>query len=807
MSSWMGVLPNEVRFALRSFVNRPGFSAVAIATLALGVGANTAIFSVVNGVLLKPLGYPDPENLVTVDAEWFGPEPGVGSMSYPDMLDLETEVAAFESLVGVNTTDMTLTGINEPVVMGVTRVTKGLMETFRVAPAMGRDIRSDEFGHSGPPVVVVSYAFWQSRLGGDSDVLARTLQLSGVEYEIVGVAPPGFDYPEASELWVPRHLDLEGCGRGCHTMHVVGRLLAGVSLGEARAEADHLAASLGQEYPDTNTYKRFLVRSLQDRMVGDVRAGLLLMLGAVGLVALIACANVANLMLARASSRVGEIAIRTAIGASRARLVVLSLLESGILALLGGMAGLALATAGLFWLPRLAPNLPRGGDVVIDANVLLFTFGTVVIVTLVFGLAPAFALARTPVRFGLGRAASGGESAERRRFRALLLGGEVALSACLLVGAGLLLKSFSALYAVDVGFETRNISRFNVVLPEVRYESLSAIRVFYRELEERIRVLPGVESVGSVWGPPLGRGRATGTVYVDGRPDPTPELEREASIHSVSPGWFETMRIPLRRGHLLEVGDDVGPEPVALVNEAFVRENFPSEDPIGRIVRVSVDLGYGSPHWRLVGIVGDVRARSLEEAAEAQIYVPHGLYGPEDMTVSIRTRPGARPVLPEVRAILHEMDAAVPMYQVETIDQALARQLAPTRFYLVLNGAFAAVAVLLAAVGLYGVVAYNTSRRTRELGLRMALGAREQGILTMVLLQAMVPALTGLAVGLAGAFFAGRLMNAILFGVEPTDAAIYVATSVILTAVALIATAVPARRASRLDPAVALRLT
>jgi putative ABC transport system permease protein len=807
LSTWLEGLLKEARFALRSLLLRPGFTAVAILTLALGIGANSAIFSVVHAVILRPLDYQEPSGLMTVHTQWAG---GVGSMSYPDMEDLERDSAAIETLVGVSSTDMTLTGLGDPVVVTVTRVTEGLMAMFRVAPSKGRDIRAEEFGENGPAVVVVSYDFWQSRLGGVEDVLGTKIDLTGNTYEIVGVAPAGFHYPMEAELWVPRRMNLEDCGRGCHTMIAVGRLAPEATLDRARMEAEQISARLRSLYPDTNTREGFLLRSLQDEMVGDVRAGLLLLLGAVGLVALIACANVANLLLARASSRTGEVAIRTAIGASRSRLVGQSLLESGLLACFGGLTGLTIAWGGLRALPILAPQLPRLSEVRVDGAVLLFTCAAVVVVTFLFGLAPAFALVRSSVSAGLGLASSGrmGENRGSRRFRTLLLVGEVALSAFLLVGAGLVLRSFAALQAVDVGFETQNIVRFGVILPEARYPSIDTVRGFYRELEARLRAIPGIDSVGSVWGPPLGDSRATGIVLVEGRPEPPPELQREASIHSVGPGWLETMRVPLRRGRLLETSDDAGGEPVAVVNETFVRENFPGEDPIGRLARITVDFGYGSPPWKIVGVVGDVHSRHIGESPDAQIYVPHGQYGPEDLTVCLRTVAGigAASVLPQARAILHEMDPLVPLYGVETVDQAVARQISPTRFYLWLIGTFAVLAALLAAVGLYGVVAYSASRCTRELGLRMALGAEQGGILKLVLVQGMMPALIGLALGLSAAYLGGHVMSAILFGVEPRDPFIFAATAIILVAVALMATLLPAHRASRVDPAAALRL-
>lgn len=808
LSSRLSWAAKELSFATRSFLKRPAFSMMIVATLAIGFGGNAAIFSIVNAVLLEPLPYEDPAGIITVVADWRGPDPGLGSMSYPDIVDLEEGSEAITSLVGVNRTSLTLMGQGEARVIEVGRVTKGLLDSFRIAPALGRDLRADEFGDGGPTVVVLSYPFWQSHFAGSTSALGKTLELGGYDYEIVGVAPEGFDYPDGAVVWIPRRLDPEDCGRGCHTMVGVGRLHRGDALDRARLEAAQVAENLEAAYPDENANKGFLVRSLRDQTVADVRSGLFLLLGAVGLVLLIACANVASLLLARASSRGGEMAIRTALGAGRGHLIGQTLLESFVLSAVGGVIGLALAQLVLLGLPRLTESLPRMDQITIDPRVLAFTAATVLVTTFVFGLAPALAMTRTSLRSGLGHAAtaSAGQTVGRHRFRRSILVGEVALSTLLLVGAGLLLKSFTALYAVDVGFETRGVSRFNVLLPESRYESVDAVRLFYRDLEARLETLPGVDAVASVWGPPLGRGRATGNVIVSGRPEPPPELEREASIHSVGPGWFETMRVALVRGRGLTAEDDRSDVPVAVVNETFVRQHFPDEDPIGREVEVTVDLGYGSPPFRIVGVSTDIRSRGLAVDPEAQIYVPHGVFGPENMTVSMRTLPDAPSPFPAARAILAEMEPMAPMYRVETMREALDKHVAPTRFYLILTGAFAVLAALLAAVGLYGVVSESAAARTREIGLRLALGARGSAVLRLVLTQGMVPAIVGLAVGLIAAFLGARVMDAVAYAVDPRDPWIYVSSAGLLLVVALVATLIPAARVSRVDPVRALKL-
>jgi predicted permease len=802
MGTWLGVSLKEARFALRSLRKRPGFTLTAVLTLALGVGANTAIFSVVKGVLLAPLDYPEPEKLVSVLSRWSSNQSVLSSMSYPDLVDIDANAPSIESLVGYSSSGMTLTELGEPEVIEVARVTQGILATFRSVPHLGRDLASSELGPVGPSVAVVGYGFWISRLGGRHDVLGTTVTLNGVPYEIVGIAPRELQFPESAELWIPARIEPEGCGRGCHGLRGVGRLAKGASLESARAEIDRLAENLEAAYPDTNTGKRFHLTTLQDQIVGEARPGLMLLLGAVGVLVLIACANVSSLLLVRASARTGELAIRTAIGASGARLVSQTLLESFFLAAAGGALGIALAAGSLDALLGLAPALPRVELVRIDVPVLLVTLGTLLLVTLLVSAAPAAILLRSPVRAGLPAASSSGPG--RQRFRNLLLVMETGLAALLLVGAGLLLKSFAALYAVDTGFDGRNVSRFTVLLPEVRYDGLDKVRRFYRELEERVRTIPGVESAGSVWGPPLGRGNATGKVLVEGRPEPAPGEEMEASIHSIGPGYLETMRIAVVRGRGLTSADDPGPVPVALVNQTFVRENFPSEDPFGREVTITVDLGYGSPKWRIVGVVADTRSRGLKVEPSAEIFVPHGLYGPESMTIAVRSHSEAA-VLPAVREILREMDPAVPIHRIETMTEVVDRQIAPMRFHLGLLAAFAGLAAALASVGIYGVVAYAAATRTREIGLRLALGAERGSVSRLMLAQGLKPAALGVALGLLTAYFGGHVLEAVLFGVDPRDASVFAATGALLLGVALLATLVPALRAGRIDPVRAIR--
>ena len=794
----------ELRYAVRSIARRPGFAAVAVSTLALGIGATTAIFSVINGVILQPLPYEEPASLVQIDVAPRSPGARAGSMSFPDLADVRDQMQSLETLVGYGMASRTLTGFGEPAIIEVARVTEGVLTTFREAPILGRDIRREEFGADAPRVIVLGHDFWTARFGGRQDVLGRTVTLNAVTYEIVGVAPSEFAYPGNADVWIPRGLNPDGCGRGCHTFRTIGRLTAGATPETAAAELVTLGVNLQQAFPETNTDKQFQMRDLKQVIVGDVQQGLWILMGAVALVLLIACANVANLLLARASTREGEIAVRAALGASSGRLAKQVLVESGVLAVFGGTVGVLLAYAAVAALRRLAAGtIPRADQIALDPTVLGVALVTVAFVTLAFGLFPALASARNTIAHGLAGVGRGGVvSGASIRFRRLLLGGEVALSATLLIGAGLLFKTFGELYAVDVGFEKQDVVRFNVVLPDESYPDAARMSQFYATLEPEIAALPGVEAVGSMYGAPMGRGRASGDALVEGRPEAAPGEELGASIRPMTPGLIGALRIPIVQGRPLTDADNrIDAEPVALVNEEFVRQNFPNDDPIGKRVRVTVDMGFGSPYWRVVGVVKDVRFDGLVRDAPADIYMPHALFGPQSLTVHVRTTPGATSVIPAIREVVRGIDPNVPVYRIETLRDVISTQVAPTRLYLTLVVTFALTAAILAAIGLYGVVSFIVSQRQREIGIRVALGARRESIVGLVVRQGMHPAMIGLAAGLGAAAFGGQLIQAVLYGVDPRDPLIFGGAGALMFAVALFATAVPAVRASRVDPA------
>ncbi len=797
-------LLRDFRVALRSLVRQPVFAVVSVMTLALGIGANAAIFSVIDAVLLKPLPYYQPERLVMVWAHDVSRPETRGSMSQPDIDDAD-QLPALESLVAHRSGQLTVVRNGRPLVVPAGWVVGGLMEMLAVRPLMGRDLTREDAEFGNPLTVVVSHRFWQRELAGDPDVLGTTLAIASEQFEIIGVAPPEFDYPSGVDIWVPRRVDPESCGRGCHIHRAIGRLAGGATVEELQTQLNTLAAGLESEYPESNTDKRFRAVILGDDLVGDVRAGLWLVLGAVGLVLLIACANVANLLLTRAERRRGEVAVRAALGASRSRLAMQVVAESIILAAAGVVAGLAVAWLGIEMV-RLIPegSVPRIEQVALDYRVLLFSIGTGLLVVLLFGLSPALALARLPLAENLVAGRRGSAGNRSHRFRNLLLASEVALSLVLLSGAGLLLKSFDQLYRIDLGFSHQNLTRFSVNLPDARYDSLRVIAPFFEQLEANLAAIPGVERVGSSFGPPLGWGNISGELRFEGQEPPAPGQELNAAIHSATPGYLATMQIPLIRGRWFGASDREGSEPVAVVNEALVREAFPDDDPIGKRIRVTASFGFGEGFRTIIGVVGDVPRRLTADPAAA-MYVPHAQFGPSALTITVRNQSGAGLSVEQAQSVVAALDPEVPVQRFETFAQALRQETAPTRFYLTALGTFAALALILAAVGLYGVVSYLMAQRTQEIGVRMALGANRSRVVRLVLRQGLAPTVAGVVVGLAGALLLGRTVQGVLYQVTPYDPAVLVSVVASLLAVAALASLLPARRATLVDPVKALR--
>ena len=806
----MSDLIQDLRFAVRQLLKNPGFTAAAVLTLALGIGANTAIFSVVNAVLLRPLPYEEPDRLVHVHSV---SEHGPATVSPPDFVDFREQSRSFEALAAFHRRSFTISGDAPAERVAGARVSADFFRVLGVQPERGRWLAPDDEVLDRHRVVVVSQAFWQRRLGGDPAVLGRDLRVDGEPYMIVGVAPGGFDYEPEAQLWVPLAFTTEDLTtqRGAHYLQVIGRLRPGATVERAKVEMEGIAARLADQYPDTNTGYGAGVVPLRGFLVGDVRPALLALLGAVGFLLLIACVNVANLLLARGVSRDQELAVRTALGAGRGRLVRGLVTESVALGLLGGGAGLLVGIWGVSLVRTLrSAEIPRVEHVTVDGSVLAFTFGIALATGLLFGILPALqATSRIDVTEKLKTAGRGvpGDAAGRRTRNSLVVA-EIALALVLVAGAGLLLKSFVRLARVDPGFDPENVVTFNLVLPEARYAEADDAEAFFATLLEEIETLPGVEAAGAVFGLPL-----TDFYYgisvnsVDGVRPASPEEEKVVQVRVVTPNYFQAMRIPLLRGRPPEERDRHGATSVAVVNESAARLLWPGQDPLGHEVLLGTGFGLdrGRAGGTVIGVVRDVKHFGLGRESAAEVYLVHRQFPVDFMNVVVRSSSDPRALLGAIQRRLAALDPEVPMSRVRTMEEWVARSVAEPRLYTLLLGVFAAIAIALAAVGIYGVMAYAVAQRTREIGIRMALGARRDDVLRRVVGQGLTLALTGTAIGLAGAWGATRAIAGLLYGVRPTDAATLGTVAALLIAVALMACYLPARRAMSVDPMEALR--
>ncbi|MBZ4420557.1 ABC transporter permease [Myxococcus sp. RHSTA-1-4] len=809
----MDTLLQDLRLALRRLRRGPTFTLVAVATLALGIGANVAIFSVVHAVLLRPLPMRDDARLVRV---YTVGRQGPGLTSPLDLRDLREQTRAFDGLFGVASAAMTLAADGpetSPERLQAGLVTAGFFQTLGVGVQLGRGLQVSDDAPGAPKVAVLSHGLWQRRYGGSPSVLGRSLDLGGPEpWTVVGVAAPGFDFPARAELWSPLMWDenmVKPEARGAHWLEVYGRLAPGVSLEAARADVTGLARRLAELYPKTNAEKGASVEPLRDVLLGRTRPSLLLLMGAVGLVLLIACANLTHLLLARAASREGELSVRLALGASRGRLARELLLESALLSLLGGAAGLLAAMWALDALAALGPrDIPRIEEVSLDGTVLAFTAGLSVLTTLLFGLVPALHASRADLGRSL-RAMSvgGGGGAHRHRTRSALIIGETALAVLLLVSAGLLLRSFVHLQRADLGFQPEGVLTVKLELPTLRYRfGTAAPAAFYDQLLERLRALPGVEAAGATSLLPLDGSIKWTTPLKDAqRPVPPGTEPWQTRVRVVTPGALEALRVKVLRGRGLIDGDRGAGGRSVLVNAEAARRFWPGEDPIGHTVETETDWGNGTFGGRIVGIVEDQALDGLAAPAVPELYVPHEQARGTGMTLLLRTSGEPLALASAVRSEIRTLDASLALGSVRTLSSVVDGTVAPLRFYLLLVGTFAGVAMVLAAVGLYGVVAYAVLQRTRELGIRMALGARERQVMGMVLGRYLRLTAVGLALGVALAVGASRLLTHLLSGVQPTDPLTYVAVVVVLGAVAFLAALLPARRASRVPPAIVLR--
>jgi putative ABC transport system permease protein len=825
----MSSIIQDIRYGIRSLLKRPAFTVIAIITLAIGIGANTAIFSVVDATLLRQLPYPESERLVMLWSTGAAGTP-MGSC-VPDYGEWRDQNQVFEGLGAYWYGDFNLTGDNQNAerVQGAF-VTTNFFSVLGVTPVLGRGFQAadDHFGQHR--VVLLSHELWQRRYGGDSQVIGREIRLGGVSYTVVGVMPQGMAFLDNSpkpELWAPISFAVGDnmATRNNYFLRLVGRLKNGVSIEQAKADVNAIAGRMSEEFRGING----TVVPLREQIIGNVRRPLLVLLGAVAFMLLVACVNVANLLLARAAAREREFAVRAALGASRARIIRQLLLESVPLGLLGGGAGLLLATWGLQLIKSLLPaSLPRHNTISIDGRVLVFTLLASMLTVVVFGLLPAFQTASHELRDGLNEGGRGGTGGRRRsRLRASLVVTEMALALILLVGAGLMMQSFVNLRHVDTGFSATNVLTMRIPLPEAKYPVPQQPNApppaglnFFNQLLERTEALPGVESAGVTNMLPLGAGDGWGKMFsVEGHPKPS-SLDQVpvVGLALVSPNYFNTLGIPLRRGRGFTSSDRAGAQPVAVINETVARRSFPNEDPLGKTIWLGPpesllgDLRHpDNPFVRrtVVGVIANVKSGNLDTAAGAEVYVPLDQYrgdGWENtLMLAVRSSLPTDSLAAAIREQVRALDRDQPVTGIATMEERLSRTLSEPRFNTLLLGLFAGVGMLLAALGIYGVMSYAVTQRCPEFAIRMALGAQGRDVLGLVIGQGMKLTLIGVGIGLAGAFALTRLMQNLLFGVSAADPLTFAVIALLLALVALVACWIPARRATKVDPLVALR--
>jgi putative ABC transport system permease protein len=794
-----------LKYAYRSVRGSKSTSVAVILTLALGIGVTTAVFSIVYGVLLRPLPYPESDRLVRV---WLNnPRQGIDKdiTSYPNFVDWRAQSRSIQGMAAVARAARNLTGAGEPRELSGAAVSEGYFGILRVSPVLGRVFTPEEESLSGPNVVILSHELWATQFGSDLAVVGRALSLSGEPYEVVGVMPPGLG---EQDFWIPLRpsADLRE-SRGALWLPVIGRLAPGVTLEQAQAEMSAIARRLQQSYPGANDGMGVFLEPLRASIVGDVRQPLLLLLGAVALVLVIACANIANVLLVRGTARRTEMAVRAALGASRSQLAIQVGAESLLLALAGGTLGVLAAYVGLKGLVGLAPpSLPRLDAIRLDGSVLGVTAALTVLCGMLFGLVPALAAGgRGPagaIRQG-GRGAVGSSAAER--LRPVLVVSQFALAVMLLTGAGLMLRSFAKMQDVDPGFDATRVALVELNLPARKYETPEQISAFYEELLTSLRATPGVEAADAISEFVLGRLPNSASIVIEGV-EPRPALERlPVAYDAVTPGLVRTSRMRLLRGRELLPTDRQGSPRVALVSETMARTFFRGPDPVG------ARFAFGKPDsedgWiTIVGVVADARRSGPVEPVRPYVLMPHAQYTTRRLDILIRATGEPLALLPQVRAAVHAIDAAQPITGARTLEQAFGETVAPRRFLMVLLSIFGGAACVLAAIGIYGVMAYVVVRRTREIGVRIALGAPPGRVQRLVIAQAMAQAGIGLVLGVAGALLLGGQIRAQLFGVAPGDPTTLIATVGLLALVALFASWLPARRAAAVDPTTAMRV-
>ena len=802
---WMQAFRQDIRYALRLLLKQPGMTTLAVVTLALGIGANTAIFSAVNAVLLRPLPYPDADRVVMIWEKRAREAVLDAPVAPADFVDWEKRQASFEAIAGMSTSAVDLTGAGEPVRLFAGVVSPAFFDVLGVKPALGRTFRPDEAVFGQHRVVILGDRIWRQRFGADPTIVGRTILLNQLPSEVAGVLPASFEFPDSDlELWTPLALTSapQPPSRTLHFLTVYARLKPGITLERARADMDRIGAQLAEEYPASNQYHGAHIGLLRDELQqGSVRNGLLALLGAVGFVLLIGCVNVANLLLARAAARRREMAIRTAVGASRARLTAQALTESAVLALTGGVAALAVATWGISLLRQIQPRDLQvlGADrLQLDATVLAFTFALSMVTGLIFGILPAWQLARHDVNESL---KDGGRPASsiKKGLRQTLVVSEIALASLLLVGTGLTLRSFQAVLRTETGFKPEGLLTAFVILPQAKYITDAQRVAAYDEIERRIASLPGVRSVGATSHLPLsGQDSRTG-IFIEGR-EPTPDAPTRAHLRAVTLDYFRTMGMRVIEGRNFTAADHSESPFVTVINETMARRYWPGQSPLGTRVRM------GGPAWReVVGIVADVKHWGFERAVNPEMYLPQKQMVWSGLTYVLATDVDPVTLTAAVRNELKAVDPDLPLSNVRTIEEVAARSVAARRSSMLLLGVFSGLALVLAAAGIYAVMSQLVALRTSEIGVRMTLGAQPASVMRLVLREGLLQAIAGLAIGLVAGVLVMRAFRSVLFNVSPSDPLTLVAVSVVLLVTATFACMVPARRAMRVDPVQALR--
>ena len=800
----------DLRYGIRMLLKKPGFTLIAVITLALGIGANTAIFSVVNAILLRPLPYPEPDRLAMVWMNNTRLNIAEDWHSWPNYVDYRDQNHVFENIAGFNNRSFNLTGQGEAVRVVGAWGTANLFSTLGVNPFRGRIFTTDEQEEGKGMVAVLGYGLWQRQFGGDPEIVGRTISLNGQTRTVIGIMPAGFNFPEKeTEIWVPVQLNQGNReSRGGFWIKAIGRLKREVTIQQAQAEMSNIADRLQRQYPDMLAGYGANIVAYQTQLLGNLRQALILLFGAVGFVLLIACVNVANLLLARAAERGKEIAIRTALGAQRSRLVRQLLTESALLSLIGGVLGIILAVLGINALISIAPpDIPRLDQARLDGRVLGFALAVSILTGLIFGIAPALQGSKPDLNETLkegGRSATAGLSG--RRIRQTLVAAEFAITLVLLAGAGLMIKSFVRVQQVNLGFNPDNLLTMRMAIAGNRYRGNQgkAAVDFYQQLIQRIESIPGVQAAGAASAIFLSLTPSSANFSIEGRPDFKPAESIETPIDMVTPNFFRVIGTPLMRGRFFDERDGREAPPVVIINETMARRFWPNEDPIGRRIKYG-DLSSNDPWKTIVGVVADARRTGYDLDVRCETFLPHAQAPNGGMTLVIRAESRPEGLASAVRQAAREIDPDQPFYEIRTMKATLSEMVAKRWLNTLLFGLFGAVALLLAAVGIYGLMVTMVTQRTREIGVRLALGATTGEILKMLLWQGARLTAIGLVIGLLSAVMLTRLMSKLLYGVSATDLTTFVAISLVLLSVALLACWVPARRATKVDPLVALR--